>query len=153
MSTSLRLILGLTILATAVGCDNAGAEEEMDGPNAVNNAGTSSVIPSAGSGNNSMAGSGSSAAGSDSGSGGNSAVLPEGVPLTAMDGWVAVDSNTLGIQGAMFAYSDPTSGMGMAEDFVGANACIKGTAAKVDMMSDICKNKTFTPPAMDCYGE
>lgn len=152
MSTSLRLILGLTFLATAVGCDNAGADDGMDGPKAVNNAGNSGVIPNAGSGNN-TSGSGNASGGTDSGTGGNSAVLPEGVPLTATDGWVAVDSNTLGVQGAMFAYADPTSGMGMTEDFTGTNACIKGTAAKVDMMSMPCATKMFTPPATDCYGE
>jgi hypothetical protein len=57
------------------------------------------------------------------------------------------------IQGAMFEYADPTSLMSLMKDFTGTNACIKGTAAKVDMMSDACKNKMFTPPATDCYGE
>ena len=37
--------------------------------------------------------------------------------------------------------------------FSGANMCIKGTAAQVDMASDACVNKTLTPPATDCYGE
>ncbi len=134
------------MLATAIGCDNGGEGDGTDGPNAVggsnSGAGTNSVLPG---GTSSTAGT-SSGAGTDSG-GGTGAVLPEGVPLTPADGWVDKASNTLGIQGAMFAYADNTSKMGMTEDFVGANACIKGTAAKVDLKC------TFMPPAMDCYGE
>ena len=111
----------------------------MEGPKAV--AGNNS--PSAGA---NTGGSSSGTGGSDAG-GTGSAMLPEGVPLTATDGWVAADSNALGVQGAMFAYADDTSKMGMTEDFLAANACIKGTAAKVDLMC------TFVAPATDCYGQ
>jgi hypothetical protein len=129
MNSALRLILGLSILATAAGCDGGG--EEPGGPKAV--AGNGTVIPNGGS----------------SGSGGGGS-LPPGVPLAPTDGWVAVDSNTLGVQGAMFAYADETSKAGppvMTENFVGTSACIAGTAAKVDL--------TCTPmaPAVDCYGQ
>jgi hypothetical protein len=33
------------------------------------------------------------------------------------------------------------------------NACIKGAAAMVDMLSVACTNQIFTPPATDCFGE
>ena len=143
MKSAIRLILGLSMCATAIGCDNAGEETEPDGPNAVagtnsTTAGTTGVLPTGGS----------SSGGGDTG-GTGSGVLPEGIALTATDGWVAVDSNSLGIQGAMFAYADETSKLGppaMTEDFLGANACIKGTAAKVDLKC------TPVAPAVDCYG-
>lgn len=87
---------------------------------------------------------------------GGTGMLAAGVPLTVMDGWVDGKGNTLMVQGAMFSYADPTSLMGppaMTSDFVGTHACIKGTAAKVDMKSTACTTKMFTPPATDCYGE
>jgi hypothetical protein len=70
-----------------------------------------------------------------------------------MIGWVDGASNALMIQGAMFEYADPTSLMGLEKNFTESNACIKGTAAKVDMASMACTTKMFTPPATDCYGE
>lgn len=72
--------------------------------------------------------------------------LPEGVPLTPTLGWVDGASNTIGVQGAMFAYADDTSKVGLTEDFTASNACIKGTAAKVDLKC------TPVAPAADCYG-
>jgi hypothetical protein len=131
------------MLAT-IGCDNA-ADDKTDGPNAV--AGTNSS--SSGSGGSSVLPSG----GSDTGGTDGGGMLPAGVALTSTDGWVDMGGNTLGVQGAMFAYADPTSKMGMTEDFVGPNACITGIAAKVDMTSMPCATKMFTPPATDCYGE
>jgi hypothetical protein len=41
----------------------------------------------------------------------------------------------------------------MTTIFTGTNACIQGTAARVDMTSTACATKMFTPPATDCYGE
>lgn len=117
------------MLGSLLGCDGGG---DGTGPKAVGGSGGSggsTVLP-----------------GGSSGSGGGGS-LPEGVALTPMDGWVAVDSNTLGIQGAMFAYADPTSKLSMMEDFTGAKACISGTASKVIMPCE------FMPPATDCYGE
>jgi hypothetical protein len=138
MNSALRFILGVSVLATAVGCDNgAGDDTNKGGPVAVPNAGTSN----ASSGTSSTA-----TGGTASGTGGTNSVLPSGVPLTAADGWVDVMSNTLGIQGAMFSYADDTSMMGLTEDFIGADACIKGTAAKVDLKC------TPVAPATDCYG-
>jgi hypothetical protein len=142
MKSALGLILGVSILATAsVGCDNGGDTPAGDGPltiaGSASKAGTGTVLPTAGS--------------STGGTGGGE--LPSGVPLTATDGWVDGMSNTLMVQGAMFEYADPTSLMGMTKDFTGTNACIKGTAAKVDMTSTACATKMFTPPATDCYGE
>jgi len=71
--------------------------------------------------------------------------LPAGVPLTPTDGWVDIKSNTLGVQGAVFSYADDASKMGMVDDFMGMDACIKGTAAKVD-------TKCTPPAGMDCFG-
>jgi len=142
MKSALGLILGVSILATAVGgCDNGGDDAAGDPPitiaGSANNAGSGTVVPTAGS--------------STGGTGGGE--LPSGVPLAATDGWVDGMSNTLMVQGAMFEYADPTSLMGMTKDFTGANACIKGTAAKVDMKSTACTTMMFTAPATDCYGE
>src|SRR5688572_4397447 len=102
MNSAIRLILGLSILATAAGCDTAGEGEESNGPKAV--AGTTSVLP----GGTNAGGTSSGTGGTDAG-GTGTAMLPEGVPLTAADGWVDAASNTLGVQGAMFAYADDTS--------------------------------------------
>lgn len=157
MSSALRVILGVSILGSlVVGCDggteggeNGGGAGTLTAASGTGNtAGTGNTGNTAGTGNTSTGG--SSAGGGTGGTGGGS--LAEGVPLTAMDGWVDA-SMAIGIQGAMFAYADPTSLMGMTEDFVGLNACIKGTAAKVDTMSTACATMTFTPPATDCYGE
>lgn len=149
MKSALGLVLGVSILATAVGCDNGSSDADNGGSGPVAIAGSKSS--SSGSGNSA----GSSVVpkgGTDSGTGGTG-TLSEGVPLTPTDGWVDIASNTLMVQGAMFEYADPTSLMGLTKDFEGANACIKGTAAKVDMTSTACTTKTFTPPAADCYGE
>jgi hypothetical protein len=144
MKSALGLILGVSILATLAGCDNGG--DDGGGPAAVggsasNTAGTTStagstVLPSGGS---------DATAGTSAGGGGGD--LPPGVPLTPTDGWVDKASNTLGVQGAMFSYADDTSKMGLTEDFTGSNACMKGTAAKVDLKC------TPMAPATDCYGQ
>jgi hypothetical protein len=168
MSSALRLFLGLSLLATVAGCDNAGETSEPTGPKAVTggssaSSGGAGVIPSAGSsslntsgtGTTSTAGSsttngGASASGGTATSAGGSAggaSLPEGVPLTSADGWVDMASNTLGVQGAMFSFADDASKMGLVEDFIGPDACIKGTAAKVDLKC------TPVAPAVDCYGQ
>ena len=150
MKSALAIILGVTVLATAIGCDNGGGDDDdSGGPVAV--AGSSSSA----AGSNSTAGTSVVPnGGTNSGTGGTGNVTPAaGVPLTPADGWVDGMSNTLGVQGAMFSYSDATSGMGLTPDFTGANACIKGTAAKVDMTAMPCASKMFTPPATDCYGE
>lgn len=145
MSSALRVFLGLSILA-AVGCDNGGDETGDDtGLNPV--AGQSN----SGAGTANVSGTGNSTAGtgSDAGtsSGGGSGPLEAGVPLTAADGWVDMGTNTLGVQGAMFAYADTASKMTLVEDFVGDHACIKGEAAEVDLKC------TPMAPATDCYGQ
>jgi hypothetical protein len=89
-----------------------------------------------------IAGGGSSAGGATGGGGAEAS----GVPLTPTMGWVDGMSNTLGIQGAVFSYSDMTSATGLTTDVTGPKACIKGTAAKVVMPC------TIVPPATDCYG-
>lgn len=169
MRTAL-LFLGVSVLTTAIGCDNGStADDEPDGPKAVGGSGgvvlpgVSGTSSSPNAGSDPGGGTGSSTGGSPTGSGGSSSSsggsagssaggvgtgpLPEGVPLTSTDGWVDGASNTLGVQGAMFAFYDTTSGMGIVENFVGANACITGTAAKVDMKC------TPVAPAVDCFGQ
>jgi len=65
--------------------------------------------------------------------------------LTSIDGWVPAAGNSLGIQGALFAFADRTSEIGMTTNISGSNACIAGTAARVDL--------TCTPPpGSDCFG-
>jgi hypothetical protein len=140
MSSALRVILGVSILGSlSVGCD--GGADDPDG-----NAGSGGTL--IGTGNTGNAGTSS---GGSAGSGGSGPVA-EGVPLPILDGWVDA-KEAIGIEGAIFAYGDPTSKMGMTEKFLGAEACIAGTAAKVDTMSTACTSMMFTPPATDCYGE
>lgn len=144
MKSALGLILGVSMVATVVGCDNGGGDDDTGGPAAV--AGTSNS--SSGSGNGNTAGTTVlPSGGSDATGGTGGGDLPAGVPLTPTDGWVDGMSNTIGVQGAMFSYSDDTSGMGLTPDFTGSNACIKGAAAKVDLKC------TPMAPATDCYGQ
>lgn len=95
------------------------------------------------------------AGGDEAGTGGDAPVV-EGVPLAFTDGWIEADANTLGVQGAVFAYADPhtETGDGVGPEMVtvieGPTACIKGEAFKVDTK---CDTTMLTPPAMDCYGE
>jgi len=92
------------------------------------------------------AGSGGAAGVAGSEETGGSSSEPDGVLLTPADGWVAGTSNTLRIQGAIFPYADPVATLSLISDFTGANACIKGTAPKVDL--------SCTPdPGSDCYGK
>lgn len=128
MKSALALILGVAMLSLAAGCSGGDSSDGSGGKGPVvvggNGSGGTSVVPG--------------------GTGGGS--LADGVPLTPADGWVAVDSNTLGVQGAMFEYADNTSKMSLMKDFSGSNACIKGEAAEV---KDPC---TIEAPATDCYG-
>jgi hypothetical protein len=125
MKSALALLLGISVLGLAAGCD----------PAATDDTGTGGKIAVGGTA--STAGTGGT---------GGAAMPTDGVLIPFADGWVDVASNALSIQGAIFAYGDDTSKTGMMEDFMGANACIKGTAAEV---VDPC---TIVPPAVDCYG-
>ena len=145
MKSALGLILGVSIFASAVGCDNGGDD----------NNGGNGPIPIAGTSNN-TSGSGTVVPTAGTTTTGGTGPVAEGVPLDPMNGWVDGATNALMIQGAMFPFGDPTSLMGSSPvDFSmsGADACFKGTAAKVDVLSTPCATKTFTPPATDCYGE
>jgi hypothetical protein len=149
MKSALGLVLGVSLVALGVGCDDATTPG-----NGNNTTGGSTVtLPQAGTnaqtaGTNAQTGGSTGTTGGSTGTGGatGGGSATEGVPLTPADGWVDAASNALCITGAMFSYGDDTSKMGMTEDFTGANACIKGTAAKV--------NTACTPvaPATDCYG-
>ncbi len=135
MSSALRAILGISILAT-IACDDAGVDP----------GGTGGLAPVAGTSSTSGSSTGGSPGTSGSPATGGGAELPSGVPLTPMDGWVT--GNDLMIQGAMYAYADDTSkALKMLQGtFVGTQACMSGTAAKVPT--------TCEKPAgvTDCYG-
>jgi hypothetical protein len=144
------------ILATfgAAGCSGSVVAAHNEGP--AGSAGTAGN----GSASHESAGaesgiSGASSAGSVSAAGASPDTNCEGAcgVLVPSDGWVDGASNEHGIQGAIVAYADSTSARRMESDFTGMNACIKGTAAKVDMASTACLTLMFTPPATDCYGE
>lgn len=121
--------------------------------------GTGPVVVAGGSTAQGAGGSAPAAGGSGTAGGavgGSAQTGPEGVPITPVAGWIAKDSNDLGIEGAAFSFADTTSITTMTDnlkDTTATVACIKGTAAKVDMASDVCVNKMFTPPATDCYGQ
>lgn len=136
------------MVAGFAGCDDGGSDNGgAAGSIAIagSPSGTAGQPPAAG-------GSGPVGTAGTAGTGG-AVVSGEGVPLTPADGWVDVMSNTLGVQGAVFAFGDDTSKMGLVSDFVGDHACIKGTAALVDMTSTPCATMMYTPPATDCYGQ
>jgi hypothetical protein len=143
MKSAVGLTLGFCILSTAVACDNGGGDTDGGAGGPITIGGSATSAGTGGSGSTPTAGTGGTGGGGE---------LPPGVPLTPTDGWVSKE-NALMIQGAMFEYADPTSLMSLMKDFLGTNACISGTAAKVDMASDACKNMMFTAPATDCYGE
>ncbi|HYQ46924.1 MAG TPA: hypothetical protein VER11_33365 [Polyangiaceae bacterium] len=158
MSSAVKVILGVSVLAMASGfaaCDNGSGDT---GPivaagSGNTGSGTAGAATGTGGASTGTAGAGPGTAGSSTGGG---STMMEGVPITPNMGWVAVDSNVLGIQGAAFSFADATSKMGMTDNLMTATdgkSCIVGTAAKVDMASDKCVNKTFDPPATDCYGQ
>ena len=167
MSSAVKVILGVSVLALAAGYAGCDGGSSDDG----GTAGTG-PIPVAGSASTGAAGAPTTSTGGSpttstggaptTSTGGASATagapatgaagagpLPEGVPLTPTAGWVAVESNTLMIQGAVFSFADDTSKVGLVDnlmDPVATKACISGTAAKVDLMC------TPVAPATDCYG-
>lgn len=142
-------------MAMTAGCDSGSDDSPAGGAGAPGTAGAptggagapvgGAGAPVGGAGAPATAGASSGGAPGTAGSIGVGGAVGEGVPLTPADGWVDKATNTLGIQGAMFAYADDTSKVGLVEDFTGTNACIKGTAAKVDL-------KCTPPMGMDCYG-
>ena len=136
MTSAFRTVVGISILAglTAMGC-----AEDGGGPK-----------PAPGGTGGGVGGTGAGTGGASSGVGGTGTggtITPaEGIPITPTDGWVALDSNTAGIQGAMFSFSDATTAASLTDDFTGTKACISGSAAKVDLLC------TPVAPATDCYG-
>ncbi len=78
------------------------------------------------------------------GTGGGVGGFPSGTPLMPVDGWLDVASNSLGMQGAIYAYASDTTLL--FEDFSGSNACIAGLAPQVQLDCDV------VPPYTDCYG-
>lgn len=154
MQVGVKLGLSVAFFAAAFGlaaCDDGGGAEASAG---------AAGAPAGGAGN---AGGSSSPGGAGVGptlggaSGGAGAPAGEGVPITMTGGWAT--NVELGIQGAVFPYSDKYSGTGMTSNLADpvdasvVNACIKGTAALVDQASTPCTSMVFTPPATDCFGE
>jgi hypothetical protein len=137
-------------------CDNGSGDTGGTGPVVVAGSGNGTGGSSTGAGGSGPGASGSTSTGGASTTGGSATTGPEGVPITPVTGWIAKESNALGIQGAAFSFADSTSITSMTDnlkDTTATTSCIKGTAAKVDMASDACVNKMFTPPATDCYGQ
>jgi len=142
-------------------CDNGTSDNGGNGPIVVAGSGNTTNgtagTPSTGTGGTPGTGTGGTPSTGTAGSStGGGSTMTEGVPITPNMGWVAVDSNVLGVQGAAFSFADSTSKVGMTDNLMTATdgkSCITGTAAKVDMASDKCVNKTFDPPATDCYGQ
>src|SRR6478735_6151185 len=132
MSSAVKVILGVSVLAMASGfaaCDNGSGDT---GP-----------IVAAGSGNT-----GSGTAGAATGTGGASTGTAGAGPGTA--------GSSTGGGSTMMEGVPITPKMGLTDNLLTATdgkSCITGTAAKVDMASDKCVNKTFDPPATDCYGQ
>jgi len=164
MSSAVKVILGVSVLALAAGyagCDSGSSDDggtAGSGPQPVagssNGTAGSPPVGTAGSPPVGTAGSppvgtaGAPATGGTTGAAGSGG-LPEGIPLTPSAGWVALESNTAMIQGAVFSFADDTSKVGLVDNLMDATAtkaCISGTAAKVDLMC------TPVAPATDCYG-
>ncbi|HYQ27699.1 MAG TPA: hypothetical protein VER04_10780, partial [Polyangiaceae bacterium] len=152
--------------AGAGGSAEAGAGSRAAGGSGQAAAGTAGNLPAAGNAGPSASGtsaagasssgtngagagaSGSAAggAGTSSGGTGGAGLFAPGTPLTPRDGWIAAESNALLIRGAVYPFADSASKLAMATNFTGSNACIQGSAVKIDL--------TCTPvaPATDCYG-
>jgi len=161
MSSAVKVILGVSVLAMASGfaaCDGGTSDNGGTGPVVV--AGSGNGTATGGSSPTGAGGSAPASGGSNGTVGGSTAVgggpSGEGVPITPSAGWIAKESNALGVQGAAFSFGDTTTITGMTDnlkDTAATVACIKGTAAKVDMAAEKCVSKMFDPPAMDCYGQ
>jgi hypothetical protein len=149
MTLAIRLVLGVSALAFAVGsaaCSSSPSSPTIvpAGGNANASTGTGGTGTAAGGTGTTTGGTGVSAGGAGNAAGGSSVA---GVPLTPTMGWVDGASNTLGIQGAFFTYADPTTLTSVMSDTMSSSKiCISGTAAKVIMPC------TIVPPATDCYG-
>jgi len=137
-----RCFVSVWVLATALsGCDAAAtssAQGAAGGAEVAGGAGTAGTAGTAGA---------------------PTAEIPIGETVELVMSGGRVTSAELGIQGAVFAFADSHSAVGMTSNLTPpvdarvASACIAGTAAKVDTASDICVNMTFTPPATDCWSE
>jgi len=135
-------------------CDSGSSDTGGTGPIVAGSGNIAGAPPSGTAGAPVTSGGSTGTAGSGTANAGTGN-LPEGVPLDPVGGWVP-NTNALGIQGAMFSYADTTSIVGMTDNLMdpaSTNACIKGTAAKVDKTSDKCVNMMFDAPATDCYGQ
>lgn len=132
-SYSLPLVaaVGLTAALSAPACGGTGPVAGVGG------------LMAAGTGGGGAAGTGATGSGAATGA-------PEGVPLPFMNGWLNGTDNALGVQGAVFSYSDTHTEATMVTniDENGGMACISGEAFKVDTGCTVTD-----PNATDCYGE
>jgi hypothetical protein len=136
MTFAARSILGISVLfgaSVAFGCSGSSSNGGGSGTG-----GGGPVVVTGGT-----AGTGG-ASGGTAGTGGTPPVV-EGVPLIWTDGWIDSAANSLGVVGAVFDFGDNHSTR--TANIAGADACISGEAAMVDM------NCTPMAPATDCYGE
>lgn len=156
LSYSLVSAVALGALLMACGESSSNAPIVPSGGSA--NPGAGGADPGAGgaqpgAGGDAVPGAGGDAvpgAGGDVTGTGGDAPLVEGVPLAFDNGWLEADANTLGVQGAVFAYADNHTKETMMENITenGGKACISGEAFKVDTKCEVTD-----PNASDCYGE
>jgi len=146
MTSAIKLVLGVSFLAMAVGSAACSSSDTTPNPTiTTGGTGTAGTTGTGTAGTTATGTGGTSSGTAGTGTGGSAPVA--GVPLTPMMGWVDGMSNSLGIQGAFFTYADPTTTMTLMSDtMTSAKICMKGTAAKVVMPC------TVVAPATDCYG-
>jgi len=153
MNSGVSRCLLASIVTGAVALVGCGSVHRSGGPAAVD-AGTAGAAGIAG-----IAGTAGAAgtAGTAGAAGEAGADTDESLPLSFTGG--VVSNIELDVQGIVFAEADShtaesmTSNLTVPIEASVVDACIKGTAAKVDKFSDICKIMMFTSPATDCFGE
>ncbi len=139
MTFAARSILGISVLfgaSVAFGCSGSSSTGGGSGTG-----GGGPIVVTGGSGTGGGASGGAASGGAASGGG----TATEGVPLIWTDGWIDSAANTLGVVGAVFDFGDNHSTR--TANIAGADACISGEAAMVDLEC------TPMAPATDCYGE
>lgn len=90
---------------------------------------------------------------------GLAAEIPPGATIELPMNGGRVTNAELGIRGTVSAFADSHSALSLTSNLTPpvaasvVSACIAGTAAKVDLASEVCVTQEFTPPATDCFGE
>ncbi len=79
------------------------------------------------------------------GTGGGMTFLPPTEELRPLDGWVHIEENTVGVQGAIYTFSDPLSSISPATfESSGRSFCVSGQATQVPCTTpDDCDYSTY----------